>query len=229
MKTNVAKSDVELKTDVLAELKYEPSVKITDIGVLVKAGVVTLNGYATSYGEKCDAVRATKRVAGVKAIADDITVQLPDSHRHTDGDIATVASNQIAWSTMIPAGTAKVTVRDGWITLEGQVEWRYQKEAADRAVEYLMGVKGLTNLITIKPQLSPEKIESALNGAFERNALLDARKIQVSISGNEVILRGKVSSYAERDEAERVTWAAPGVFTVDNQLELDHPAWDFAE
>ena len=176
MKSNIKKSDTELKTDVLAELKYEPSVKVTDIGVLVKDGAVTLNGYATSYGEKWDAVRAAKRVAGVKAIADDIEVKLPDSLRRTDGDIAAAAANQINWSTTIPTGTVGVTVREGWITLEGEVEWWYQKTAAENAVRYLAGVKGVTNLITIKPKVAPAAVATAIKSAFERNAILDANE-----------------------------------------------------
>jgi osmotically-inducible protein OsmY len=158
--TNIA--DTELKMDVLAELIYEPNVRITDIGVLVKDGAVTLNGYATNYCEKCDAVRAAKRVAGVRAIADDIEVKLPDSIRRTDGEIAAATANQIDWSTTIPTGSVELTVREGRIKLEGEVEWWYQKNAAENAVQYLEGVRGVTNLITIKPKLAPEDIETAL-------------------------------------------------------------------
>ena len=228
MKSHLKKSDTDLKRDVLAELKYEPSVKITDIGVLVKDGTVTLNGYATNYGEKWDAVRATKRVAGVKAIADDIEVKLPDSLRRTDGDIATAAANQIDCSPMVSNGTVRVTVREGWITLEGEVDGWYRKDAAEGAVQHLMGVKGVTNQVVIKPVLAPADVEKAIRSAFERNALLDAFKIQVETSGNKVILRGKVRNFAEFEEAERAAWAAAGVFSVDNQLELEWPS-GFAE
>jgi osmotically-inducible protein OsmY len=228
MKSNIKKSDTELKRDVLAELKYEPSVNVTDIGVLVNDGAVTLNGYATSYGEKWDAVRAAKRVAGVKAIADDIDVKLPGSSRRTDGDIAAAAANQIGWFTTIPAGIIEVTVREGWITLEGEVEWWYQKEAAESAVRYLAGVKGVTNLITIKPKVAPAEVQTAIKSAFERNALLDATKIQVETFGNKVVLRGKVRNHAEREEAERAAWSAPGVFSVDNKLKVAW-AWEVAE
>ena len=147
MKTIDAKSDAEIKTDVLAELKYEPSVKVTDIGVLVKDGTVTLNGYATNYAEKWEAVRAAKRVAGVTAIADDIKVKLWDSFDRTDGDIATTAANQIKWITSIPTGKVQLTVSDGWITLEGELEWWFEKNEAERAVQSLAGVKGVTNEI----------------------------------------------------------------------------------
>ncbi len=218
MKTAKLKSDSELKTDVLAELNYEPSVKVTDIGVLVKDGSVTLNGYATNYGEKWDAVRAVKRVAGVKAIADDIKVKLPGSLTRTDGDIAGAAGNQISWSPTIPSGSVQVTVSDGRITLEGEVEWGFQKEDAENVVHHLTGVKGVTNLISIKPKVTSTDVASAIKSAFERSALLDAMKIEVETHANNVILRGEVRNYAERDEAARVAWAAPGVYSVDNQL-----------
>ncbi len=228
MKGNIKKNDAERKDDVLAELKYEPCVKVTDVGVLVKDGTVTLNGYVTSYGERWDAVRAAKRVAGVNAIADDIVVKLPTSLRRTDGDIAAAAANQINWSTSIPTGSVQVTVREGWITLEGEVEWWHQKNAAENAVQYQAGVQAVNNQIKIKPKLTALEVETAIKSAFERNALLDAELIQVETSANKVILRGKVRNHAEREEAERVAWAAPGVFSVDNQLKVKW-SWGLAE
>lgn len=221
MTNYLEKTDADLKIDVLSELEYEPSVQIADIGILVKDGTVTLNGYATSYNERWEAVRAVKRVAGVKAIADDIQVKLPDSLRRTDGDIATAAANQIDWSTTILPGTVKVTVRDGWVVLEGEVEWLYLKNTVGKLVQHLSGVKGLSNLITIKPTLTVTEVESAIKSAFKRNALLDAHSILVETSGNKVILQGKVRNYLELEEAERVAWAVPGVFSVDNQLTVD--------
>ena len=218
----IQKTDAEIKTDVLSELKYEPSVKVTDIGVLVKEGTVTLNGYATSYGEKWDAVKTVKRVAGVKAIADDIAVRFSDTLRPpTDGDIATAASNSLEWSLTVPPKAVQITVREGWITLEGQVEWWYQKDAAETAVRRLTGVKGVLNSISIKPRVSAMKVETAIESAFERSALLDAKKVHVETSGNRVTLRGQVRNHAERDEAERVAWAAPGVFSVDNEITVE--------
>ena len=228
MTGNRIQTDTELKMDVLAELRYEPSVRITDIGVLVKDGAVTLNGYATNYCEKCDAVSAAKRVAGVRAIADDIEVKLPDSIRRTDGEIAAAAANQIDWSTTIPRNAVEVTVSEGQITLEGEVEWWYQKDAAENAVQYLAGVRGVANLITIKPKLAPGDIETALKSALARNALLDAKTIRVETSANIVLLRGTVRNYFEREEAERVAWAAPGVLSVENQLKVEWP-WRRAE
>jgi osmotically-inducible protein OsmY len=221
MSTITLKSDTEIKNDILSELKYEPRVKVTDIGVLVKDGTVTLNGFATSYGEKWDAVKAVKRIAGVKAIADDIEVKFPESLRRNDGDIAAAAANQIEWSTTIPQGAVQVTVSEGRVSLEGQVEWWYQKDAAEDGVRYLAGVNRVFNLITIKPKVTPAKIEAAIEAAFERSAVLDAKKIEIETSGNKVTLTGKVRNYSERDEAERVAWAAPGVYSVDNQLAVE--------
>jgi osmotically-inducible protein OsmY len=200
MLSTAEKTDSEIKTDVLSELEYEPSIKVTDIGVLVKDGAVTLNGYAASYSDKMDAVRAAKSVAGVRAIADDIEIKLPDSMQRSDGDIAaTVASHiELSWA--------------------GLVEWGYQKGAAANAVRYLSGVKGISNLIIIKPKVTAAGVETAIQSAFERNALVDARKIHVEASGNKVTLRGQVRSHAEGGEAERIAWAAPGVYSVDNEL-----------
>ncbi|WP_103668527.1 BON domain-containing protein [Pseudanabaena sp. BC1403] len=215
------KTDIDLKTDVLAELKYEPSIKVTDIGVLVKDGTVTLNGYANSSNEKWQAVQATRRVAGVKAIADDIVVKLPGSSLHTDGDIATTAAHHIDWFTSIPRGTIKVTVSDAWITLEGEVEWQYLKNSAENYLYNLLGVKGVSNLITVKPRLKATDINNDIRDAFKRSALLDANKIRVETSGDKVTLHGKVRNYAELDEAERVAWGASGVHSVDNQLKVE--------
>jgi osmotically-inducible protein OsmY len=203
---------------VLSELEYEPSVKATEIGVLVKEGTVTLNGEVPTYFEKWDAVRAAKRVAGVRAIADEIDVKLPDFLRHSDGDIASAAADHISWSSRVPEDSVKVTVREGWITLEGEVEWWYQRDAAENLVRHLRGVKGVTNLVSIKSKAGAMEVENAIKAAFERNALVDANRIQVEASDNKVTLIGKVRNYAERDEAERVAWAAPGVFSVDNKL-----------
>lgn len=220
MRAAIEKTDTEIKTRVLSELNYEPSVKATDIGVLVKDGTVTLNGYATSYGEKWDAVRAAKRVAGVNGIADEIEVKLPDSHKRTDGDIAAAAANQIALTTRIPKGCVTITVRDGRIVLEGEVEWWFQKDNAEKAVQDLQGVKMVANMITIKSAIAPVAIETAIRSAFERNALLDAGKVHVETSANKVTLTGKVDNWTEREEAERAAWSSAGVYSVDNQLKI---------
>ena len=228
MNAIVEKTDSELKTDVLAELRYEPGVNITDIGVLVKEGSVTLTGFASSFGEKWDAVSATKRVAGVRAIADDIVVKLPYSMIRADGDIGASAANQISWCTSIPKGKLNILVRDGWITLEGELELGYYKSQAEEKVKYLPGVKGVTNLITIKSSLSAANVKDSIEEAFERSALLDAEKIHVEISGHNITLRGKVRNYAEHDEAERVAWATSGVWSVNNEIDVKW-SWGFED
>jgi len=218
--TNSGKTDAELKTYILAELKYEPSVKATDIGVLVNDGTVTLNGFVPSYWEKWAAVAATKRVAGVKAIADDIEVRLPSIPHHSDGDIAAAAASKIDFITTIPEEDIHIKVREGFVTLDGTVEWWYQKDAAERAVQTLFGVKGVSNLIEIKPKITASGIESDINFAFERNSLCDSDKINVKVSGSAVTLSGEVDTHAERDEAARVAWRAPGVSSVDNNIKV---------
>jgi osmotically-inducible protein OsmY len=223
MQHTTEKTDTELKDDVLSELKYDPSVRVSDIGVLAKNGTVTLNGYATSYSEKWGAVHATKRVAGVKAIADDIELHIPASYHRTDTDIAAAVINQIDWSTTIPSGTVQVTVRNGWITLEGEVEWWYQKNAAGSLVRQMAGVKEVTNSISISPKATKEEVETDIKSAFKRNAILDAKDIRVETSGNNVTLHGQVRNYSEYDEAERVAWSEPGVSSVDNRIAVDWP------
>lgn len=212
------KTDADLKNDVLAELKYEPSIKVTELGVLVNDGTVTLNGHTNSYHGKWEAIHAVKRVAGVKAIADEIEVQLSSSSMHTDEDIASAAAHHLKWSMIVPTGKVMATVRKGWITLEGEVEWKYMKNAAENVVQHLSGVKGVSNMITIKPNLTSTELKSSIRSAFERSALLDANKIEVETSGSQVVLRGNVRNYTERDEAERVAWSAPGILSVDNNL-----------
>jgi len=215
------KSDEQIKTDVFAELAYEPSVKVSDIGVQVKDGVVTLLGSTSDHGRKWQAVRAAKRVAGVKAIADEINVSLTEPYLRSDVEIATAAVHQLEWSTTIPEGTTTVTVRDGWITLEGEVEWWYQKIAAEDVMQYMIGIKGITNQINIKPLISATDVETGIRTAFSRNSMLDAKRIQVLTYGSRVELTGKVANNAERQVAERVAWAAPGVLSVDNSITLE--------
>ncbi|MEO5713566.1 MAG: BON domain-containing protein [Luteolibacter sp.] len=221
MQLSKEKTDSDIKSDVLTELKYEPSVKTTDIGVLVKDGAVTLTGFTTTYGEKWAAVRATKRVSGVRAVADDIKVKLAGSHERTDGEIAASAADHLEWSTSVPDDKVDITVQNGWVTLTGKLEWWYQKNAAENSVMFLTGVKGVTNLITIASKAVASEIAASIEKAFERNALLDSNKITVKTSGNDVTLTGKVRTYAEKEEAERVAWAAPGVYSVDDKIKVE--------
>ena len=204
------KSDLELRRDVLDELEWEPSIDAAGIGVTAHNGVVTLNGTAKTYTEKLTAERATERVHGVKAIANDIEVRLPGAHARTDSEIAEAAVNALRWKTMVPEARIKVAVSKGWITLEGDVDWQYEKDAAFNAVHFLVGVHGVTNLITVKPRASATEVKSRIEAAFRRSAELDAKNIRVEACDGKVTLHGNVHSWSERQEAARTAWAAPG-------------------
>lgn len=212
------KTDAELKKDVMEELQWAPNINADAIGVAVKDGIVTLTGYVDSYTEKLAAERAAQGVFGVNAIAQKIKVKLSGSDSRSDEDIAGAAVNALGWTTSVPHDRIKVKVQDGWLTLSGKVEWLFQRTAAEDAVRCLIGVKGVTNLITVKPVLKPGDIKTKIEGAFQRNAVLDARRISVETLEDKVILKGVVHSYVEKKEAERVACAAPGVCEVENNI-----------
>jgi osmotically-inducible protein OsmY len=212
------RTDEAIQTDVLEELKWDTRVQPNEIGVMVKDGVVTLTGWVDSYLKKMAAEEAAHRVRGVKAVANDIEVRLPGSAERTDADLAKAVITALKWQAAIPAGTLDVTVSQGWVTLKGEVEFGFQKRFAERAVQRLSGVKGVTNLITVKPRLSPTDLKQQIERALIRNAETDARNITVEVQGSKVILRGTVRSYAEKQAAEDTAWSAPGVSEVDNRI-----------
>jgi osmotically-inducible protein OsmY len=218
------KTDAELQQDVMNELKWEPTVKAAEIGVGVKDGVVTLSGYVDTYGEKWAAEHAAARVFGVKAVAEELQVRLPDTFQRQDEDIAQAAANALQWNVWLThmIDRIELVVENGWITLSGEVDWWYQKDAAGDTVRNLIGVRGLSNNIAIAPikpiPVNAQEVKDKIESAFQRNALLDSRRITVETRGGKVILRGSVRSWAEIDQVERAAWAAPGVSEVESHI-----------
>jgi osmotically-inducible protein OsmY len=212
------RSDSDIRRDVEDELRWDPDIDATDIAVSVHNGVVTLAGFVRSYMQKYQAEGDAKRVAGVVAVANDLEVRLPDIDERPDPEIARDA---IAWiKSELPYAWDKirVVVKGGWLTLEGEVEWNYQRERAEEAVRRVRGVKGITNSIEVKPRVAPMEIRRKIEEALRRAAEIDASRVTVETNGSEVILRGTVRSWAERQEAERAAWLAPGVSKVDNRI-----------
>jgi osmotically-inducible protein OsmY len=215
------KTDLEIQKDVMAELAWKPFLKASEIGVAVKNGIVTLSGTVDTYSKKISAEDAAKGVAGVKAVAEDIEVKTSSNTKRTDADIAEAVVHALKWNSSVIDEKIKVKVENGWVTLDGEAEWEYQRNSARYAVQNLLGVAGLSNNIKLKPHANPVDIKQKISAAFLRSANLDSDRITVKSDGNAVTLTGKVRSYAEKKDAEKVAWLAPGVNKVDNKLEID--------
>ena len=221
------KTDNEIQKDVMDQLRWEPFLNASKIGVSVNNGIVTLSGQVDTYSKKVLAEKATKKVAGVKAIAEDIQIGLSKTYLKTDTEIAQTVVNALKWHTMIPEEKIKVTVEDGIVKLEGEVEWEYQLTQARTSVENLIGVRSVTNLISVKPKVTPSDVQQKINSAFLRSASIDAAKITAEVLGNRVILHGKVRSFAEKDDAENAAWAAPGIISVESKLSIEEPEYAY--
>jgi osmotically-inducible protein OsmY len=215
------KKDSEIQEDVMKELRWEPLLNATEIGVAVKSGIVTLSGTVDTYSKKLAAEEAAKRVMGVKAVAEDIEVRLSDRGKKTDTDLALAAVNALKWHTSVPDEKIKIKIENGWATFDGDVEWEFQRNAAKTAVENLSGIVGITNNIKIVSTVKTTDVKNKIVSAFHRSATVDSEKINVMVDGSKVVLSGKVRSFAEKRDAANAAWDAPGVDKVENKLEID--------
>ncbi|MDY7578660.1 BON domain-containing protein [Herbaspirillum sp. RTI4] len=214
-------SDSDLQQKVTEELHWEPSIDATHIGVAAKNGIVTLTGYVTRYIEKRNAERAAERVADVKAVVDDIELKIPGASQRNDLDIAESSLTALKLNALIPRERIKLAVENGWITLDGEVDWQYQRIAVEDALKFMLGVKGITNKIMVKPVALISDIQTKIRNALIRNAQIDASQITVETSGNKAILGGKVRSWAERQQAETAAWSAPGISNIENNIHVN--------
>lgn len=221
------KTDSEIQKDVIDEISWEPFLKSSEIGVSVKGGIVTLSGTVDAYSKKVAAENAAKRVAGVKAVAEDIEIDYTTDGKRTDSAIAGAVVDALKWHSAMQENKIKVKVENGWVTLEGDVDWEFQKNSARYMVENLQGVNGISNLIKIKPGASPVEVTRKINAAFHRSATIDSGKVQVGVNGSKVTLSGKVRSYSEKKDAESAAWLAPGVTEIENKIEIDSEVYSY--
>ncbi len=215
------RSDASIQQDVLDELDWEGHVRSNEIGITVKDGIVTLSGTVDSYLARIAAQDAAHRVHGVRAVANEIEVRLPAFAERTDEDIARAVLNALVWDAAIPADKVEVTVTDGWVTLKGEVEWRFQRDAAERVVRRLAGVRGISMLVTVKAHPVPADVRQKIEQALVRNAQIDAKRVTVEVNGSVAVLKGTVRSYIEKQAAERSALSAPGITTVENHIAID--------
>ena len=223
------KSDAKIQQDVIDELKWDPSLNASEIGVSVKNGIVTLSGIVDAYAKKLAAENAAKKVLGVKAIAEDIQIGISPAYSKTDTEIAEAVINALKWHTLVREERIKIRVEDGIVRLEGEVDWEYQKNNARIAIENLAGVRGVNNFITVKPRAAIADVTKKIMSAFHRSATIDANRVTVEVQGSKVILRGKVRSLAEKEDAEFAAWNAPGVSSLENKLIVEEHELSFIE
>lgn len=219
------KSDAQIQKDVMEQLKWEPFLDASEIGVAVKNGIVTLSGQIDSYSKKMAAERAAKWVKGVKAIAEDIQIGVSPASQKTDTEIAEAVLNALKWNSAVQEEKVKIKVENGVVKLEGEVEWEYQRNNAKIAIENLLGVKSVINLITVKPRTTAKDIQQKISSAFHRHATLDANQITVEVNGHKAYLYGTVRSLAEKEDAEDAAWAAPGITYIENHLKVEEPEY----
>ena len=214
------RTDLEIKKDVLEELAWQPNIDETQIGVIVDKGVVTLTGTVNSYSKKMTAEKAAKSVFGVRAVAEDIEVKYGIDYKKTDAEIAKAAANALKWNSSVPENKINLKVENGWVYLTGEVKWTFQKDAAKKSVQDLLGVKYVSNNITLKQEVKATDIERKIKKAFERSAEIDSKNVKVTVDGHTVKLRGKVHSIAEKDDARKAAYNTFGVYEVENELEV---------
>lgn len=223
------KSDIRIQKDVMEELKWQPFLNASEIGVAVKNGIVTLSGQIDTYSKKLSAEKAAKKVAGVKAIAEDIHIGVSPAFNKTDAEIAEAVLNALKWHTAVQEEKINIKVENGNVSLEGEVEWEFQRSNAKTAVENLTGVCSVFNLITVKPKITASDIEQKISAAYHRSATIDSGKITADVMGSRVTLRGTVRSFTEKEDAEIAAWNAPGVTNVTSKIEIEVPEYAFEE
>jgi osmotically-inducible protein OsmY len=226
MTATMARTDEQIQTDVLEELRWDSRVQANEVGVTATEGIASLTGWVDSYSKKWAAERAAHRVRGVRAVVNDLEVRLPVAAERDDPDVAAAARRALEWDAFVPTERVEVTVSRGWVSLQGEVEWQYQKRAAERSVRRLSGVRGVTNLVTVRPRYRPEPddLRRRVADALIRSAETDAERLEIDVDDDRVILLGTVRAWAEKNEAERVAWSAPGVTAVDNRIMVDPTA-----
>lgn len=223
------KTDLQIQKDVMDELKWQPVLEAAEIGVAVKHGIVTLSGQVDSYLKKKVAEKTARKVDGVKAVAEDIIVGVSPHNKKTDAEIAQAVLNALQWHSGVQDQKIKINVEDGIVRLEGEAEWEYQRSNAKSAIEHLQGVRAVINAIVLKPRVMAADVKQQINAAFRRNAVIDAATINITIINSKVVLNGTVRSFAEKQDAEKAVWNAPGVSSVENNLEIEVPEYSFVD